>query len=71
MVAQLSAEQEVFQAKAREVAQDTIRARAAEVDRTEEYPWDRIETMKDAGFLGMTIPKEYGVNQRHGLMPCC
>lgn len=60
MSVSLAPEQEALRAAAREVAQDTIRARAAEVDRTEEYPWDHIETMKDAGFLGMTIPKAYG-----------
>jgi alkylation response protein AidB-like acyl-CoA dehydrogenase len=45
---------------ARELAQGPIRARAAEVDRTEQYPWDHVDAMKDAGFLGMTIPKAYG-----------
>jgi len=60
MTVQLSPEQARLQASAREVAQATIRARAAEVDRTEAYPWDHVETMKDAGFLGMTIPEAYG-----------
>jgi alkylation response protein AidB-like acyl-CoA dehydrogenase len=46
--------------QARELAQGPIRARAAEVDRTEQYPWDHVDAMKDAGFLGMTIPKDYG-----------
>ncbi len=60
MSVHLSPEQLALQAKAREVAEGTIRARAAEVDRTEEYPWDHVATMKDAGFLGMTIPQAYG-----------
>jgi alkylation response protein AidB-like acyl-CoA dehydrogenase len=30
------------------------------VDHTEQYPWDNVESLKDAGFFGMTIPKEYG-----------
>jgi alkylation response protein AidB-like acyl-CoA dehydrogenase len=46
--------------QARELAQGQISARAAEVDRTEEYPWDHVEAMKDSGFLGMTIPEAYG-----------
>ena len=49
-----------LQAKAREVAQAVIAGRAAEVDRTEEYPWHNIETLTEAGFMGMTIPKEWG-----------
>jgi alkylation response protein AidB-like acyl-CoA dehydrogenase len=46
--------------QARELAQGQISARAAEVDRTEEYPWDHVEAMKESGFLGMTIPEAYG-----------
>ncbi len=60
MSVHLTAAQAALQAKARDVAPDTIRGRAAEVDRTEAYPWDHIETMKNAGFLGMTIPEAYG-----------
>lgn len=49
-----------IQAKAREVAQGDVKARAAEVDRTESYPWDNVELLKESGFLGMTLPKAYG-----------
>jgi len=56
----LSLDQIALQARAREISEDTVRARAAEVDRTEAYPWDHVETLKDAGFLGMTIPEAYG-----------
>ena len=34
--------------------------RAAEVDQTEEYPWDNVQALTDAGFMGMTLPAEYG-----------
>ena len=37
-----------------------IRDRAAEVDRSEAYPWANVEALTEAGFMGMTIPKEYG-----------
>ena len=37
-----------------------MRARAAEIDRTEEYPWDNVEKLTEAGFMGMTVPKTYG-----------
>tara|TARA_R110002096_G_scaffold256123_1_gene449387 strand:+ start:1460 stop:2659 length:1200 start_codon:yes stop_codon:yes gene_type:complete len=56
----ITPEQEKLRAAARELAQGPVRERAAEVDRTEEYPWDNVDRLKDAGFLGMTIPKEYG-----------
>lgn len=60
MQVSISTEQEKLRAAARELAQGPIRDRAAEVDRTEEYPWDNVERLKDAGFLGMTIPEAYG-----------
>jgi alkylation response protein AidB-like acyl-CoA dehydrogenase len=56
----LSPDQKKLQAAAREMARGHVAARAAEVDRTEEYPWDTVQNLKEAGFFGMTIPKEYG-----------
>ncbi|MBU2532370.1 MAG: acyl-CoA dehydrogenase family protein, partial [Alphaproteobacteria bacterium] len=35
-------------------------SRARRVDETEEYAWDNVDTLLDAGFMGMTIPKAYG-----------
>jgi 3-sulfinopropanoyl-CoA desulfinase len=60
MHVQITPGQEKLRAAARELAQGQVRQRAAEVDRTEEYPWDNVDKLKDAGFLGMTIPTEYG-----------
>ena len=37
---ELNKEQLAFQAEVRELAQGPINDRAAEVDRTEQYPWD-------------------------------
>lgn len=56
----LTIEQQTLQAKARELANSVIRDRAAEVDRSEAYPWANVEALTEAGFMGMTIPKEYG-----------
>ena len=53
-------EQRDFQARARDLAENVIAPRAAEVDRSEQYPWDNVEALREAGFVGMTIPKEYG-----------
>ena len=49
-----------LQARARELAQGHVTARAAEVDQTEEYPWDTVEQLTKHGFMGMTIPTEHG-----------
>ena len=56
----LTDEQLDFQARARDLAQNVIAPRAADVDRSEQYPWDNVAALRDAGFVGMTIPKEYG-----------
>ena len=45
---------------ARALATKKIAPRAAEVDRSEEYPWDNVEALTKAGYMGMTIPEEYG-----------
>jgi alkylation response protein AidB-like acyl-CoA dehydrogenase len=57
---QLSADRRKLKARARELADAVIAANAANVDESEQYPWDNVETLNDAGFFGMTIPKEYG-----------
>ncbi len=57
---QLSEAQLAIQAKARELAHQVIAPRAADVDRTEQYPWDNVAALQEAGFTGMTVPAEYG-----------
>ncbi len=57
---EITAEQRALESRARDLAQGEIKARAAEVDRTESYPWDNVERLKQAGFIGMTIPKDLG-----------
>jgi alkylation response protein AidB-like acyl-CoA dehydrogenase len=49
-----------LQAFARALAEEQIAPHAAEVDRTEKYPWDNVEVLKKAGFMGMTVPTKYG-----------
>ena len=49
-----------LQATSRELAEAEFRSRAPEVDATEEYPWDSVKLLADAGLMGMTIPKAYG-----------
>jgi alkylation response protein AidB-like acyl-CoA dehydrogenase len=56
----LTAAQRELQGRARALAREVIAPRAAEVDRSEQYPWDNVEALTRAGFIGMTIPAEYG-----------
>ena len=57
---EISQNQRDIQNAAKRLARDKIQLRAAEVDLTEEYPWDNVALLKRAGFMGMTIPKKYG-----------
>ena len=57
---QLNEQQKALQLEARKLAQSTIAPRAAEVDRTEQYPWNNIEAFTKVGFMGMTVPTELG-----------
>ena len=56
----LTAEQLAVQAEARALAREVIAPRAADVDRSEEYPWDNVAALQEAGFTGMTVPAELG-----------
>jgi butyryl-CoA dehydrogenase len=55
---------------AREIADKYVRPIAAELDRTGEYPWSVINALKEAGIMGMWIPKEYG-GRSSGLLNLC
>ena len=56
----LPPELKAFQERVRQVARTEIAPHAAETDRSERYPWHCIEVLKREGFMGMTIPVEYG-----------
>ena len=56
----LSSEQLKLRAAARELAETEFAPRAAQVDRTEAYPFNNVEALKAAGFMGFTIPVRYG-----------
>ena len=56
----LTDEQKQIQSTALELAEEVFKPRAAEVDRTEQYPWDNVQALTEAGMMGMTIPKAHG-----------
>ncbi len=67
MTFELTDGQRALQSAARELAEGPVRERAAEVDRTESYPWDHVDRLVEAGFVGMTIPEDYGGQGRSWL----
>ena len=56
----LTPEQLDLQARARALAEEVIAPRAAEVDETEQYPWDNVAALQENGFTGMTVPVDLG-----------
>jgi len=56
----LTDEQRLLRAAVRELADDKIAPRAAEVDETGEFPWDVYDALVRAGFHAVHIPEAYG-----------
>ena len=56
----LSEEHTLIRDSARRVAREVIAPRAAEVDRTAQYPEDYFQALKAADLLGITLPREVG-----------
>ena len=52
--------QEMLQKTARAFAQNELAPRAAEIDKTEQFPRDLFEKMTAIGFTGICVPEEYG-----------
>jgi alkylation response protein AidB-like acyl-CoA dehydrogenase len=44
----------------RDFAEREVQPRAADIDRTDEFPWDLYKRMAELEILGMTVPPEYG-----------
>jgi alkylation response protein AidB-like acyl-CoA dehydrogenase len=56
----LSEEHDMLRASVRELAEDRIAPRAAEIDESESYPWDVHEHLKRAELLGLHVSADYG-----------
>ncbi|TRZ48654.1 acyl-CoA dehydrogenase [bacterium] len=56
----LTDEQKMVKELAHKIAEEKIRPVAAKYDQTEEYPWDIIKVIADAGLFGLFIPEQYG-----------
>ncbi len=60
----LSQDELALQERARDFARNVAHPRAATIDRDEQYPFDIVTALAQAGFCGMTIPKAYGGQDR-------
>jgi butyryl-CoA dehydrogenase len=57
---ELSADQKLVQEMVREFAQKELKAKAATIDQTREFPWDSLRKVAELGLLGIVVPEEYG-----------
>ncbi len=57
---ELTPAQKDLKQRAAELAQRAIAPRGAAIDESEEYPWDNVRDLTEAGFMGMTVPRDYG-----------
>ncbi len=57
---ELSDTQRQLQEQARALAAKAFAPLAAEIDRSESYPWDNVDALVKAGFMGFTLPEAYG-----------
>ena len=57
-----------FRDAVRQIAQEQIAPRAAEIDEKGEYPWDVRKVLGEADILGLAVPEEYGGTHMGTLM---
>src|SRR5689334_4668233 len=53
-------EQQMVQKMCREFAEEEIKPRAEEMDRSGEFPYEIVRKMAELGLLGLPFPEEYG-----------
>ena len=56
----LNEEQLMIRQTVRDIARDKIAPRAAEIDRTGEFPWDIVELFRQHDLFALPFPPEYG-----------
>ena len=49
-----------FRDTIRQIVDEKVRPRAAEIDRTSEYPWDVRRAFAEADILGLPFDEEHG-----------
>ena len=53
-------EQKMMQEMVRKLVKDKVAPRAAEIDETDEFPWDIAKIFGENGLLNLVLPEEYG-----------
>jgi alkylation response protein AidB-like acyl-CoA dehydrogenase len=66
----LSEEQQLLRKAVRQLADDKIAPRAADIDESSEFPYDVLEALVRAGFHAVHIPEQYGGVGADALSAC-
>lgn len=53
-------DQRMIQQMVRKLAKEKVAPRAAEIDETDEFPWDLAKVFGENGLLNLVLPQEYG-----------
>jgi len=56
----LTDDQEMFRKMISDIARKEFSERAKEIDKTHRFPHENVEILRDSGFMGLTIPEEWG-----------
>jgi alkylation response protein AidB-like acyl-CoA dehydrogenase len=64
----LSAEQREIRDLVRELARERVAPRAAEIDKSAEFPWDMVELMREHDLLGLPFEERFGGTGTGALM---
>ena len=64
----LSTEQREIRDLVRELARERVAPRAAEIDKSAEFPWDMVELMREHDLLGLPFEEQYGGTGTGALM---
>jgi len=57
---ELNQEQRLILNTVRDISQERLKPRAAEIDETGEFPWDTVKLFAENGLLSPLIPEQYG-----------
>jgi alkylation response protein AidB-like acyl-CoA dehydrogenase len=66
----LNEDQKMFVEQVRRMVNEKVAPRAAEIDRTGEFPWDLKDVFQQMGLMGLSVPEEYG-GTSHGHIYLC
>jgi len=70
MTLEFTEEQNMLRGSVKKMARERIAPRVAEIDVTDEFPWDMVDLLRKQGILNMAVPEEYG-GSGSGIVTLC